>query len=244
MEQKIIYLGENNTLFSSLYSKARTEENRILHDEVIKKLPHLPSNNPNYKEWKLRVKSTQRFVSYLESKKSPFHLLDVGCGNGWFLGKLQHLDACRFSGIDIHLPEIIQANRVFGQKNTQLYYGNLMDKKVLFPEKVDLIVFNASIQYFEDIKTLLDIARSLLKKEGEIHIIDSPFYEESELQASKERSLAYYTKIGTPEMASFYFQHSKEAIKDFQYLYRPKKGILQKIIKDSPFPWLRWTYAS
>ena len=82
--------------------------------------------------------------------------------------------------------------------------------------------------------------KSFLKPNGEIHIIDSPFYKNDAITEAQKRTLNYYTSIGFPEMASNYFHHSVDDILEFKTLYANKNKFLNKILlkKDSPFPWL------
>ena len=83
-----------------------------------------------------------------------------------------------------------------------------------------------------------------LTDEGEIHIIDSPIYNQNELAGAKERTARYYISNGFPEMAKHYYHHTFDELKDFNYkiLYDPKavQNNLKKIFgfKDSPFPWI------
>jgi len=97
------------------------------------------------------------------------------------------------------------------------------------------------VQYFPDFKLLLSNLKSFLKPQGEIHIIDSPFYKQNEIADAKQRTITYYTDLGFPEMASNYFHHLKSAIQDFEVLYKPKNRFFSKILsrKESPFYWLR-----
>ena len=96
------------------------------------------------------------------------------------------------------------------------------------------------MQYFEDFEELIQQLETFLKPKGEIHIIDSPFYKLSEIEAAKQRTKGYYQKMGVPQMSDYYFHHSVALLKEFKVLYKPKNSIVSKMFqkKDSPFMWL------
>ena len=239
----VFILSEVDTKFSEEYLALRKKENRILTDEKVKLLPKFSKDNINYIEWKIRSKTANRFMNYLQHKNQKLDILDIGCGNGWFSNKMSELNNV-IVGLDINLQELEQASRVFKNKNLQLVYCDIFQNNLQFKNKFNIITLNASIQYFPNINALILILESFLKPKGEIHILDSPFYCISEVENAKKRTLRYYTKIGYPEMAKFYFHHAKDKVKDFTILYQPKKSILDKILgkRDSPFNWLSKKY--
>ena len=57
---------------------------------------------------------------------------------------------------------------------------------------IDIIIINAAVQYFPDFKRLLEKLLTLIKENGEIHIIDSPFYSEMKWTMPKRRTIDYY----------------------------------------------------
>ncbi len=220
--------------FEALYLAIRRSEGRVLTDAQVKKLPYLPGS----KEWKVRVKTFQMFRAYLAKKKVK-SVLEVGCGNGWFAARLAELPGVHVTAIDVNEEELEQARRVFGNENPVFFNADIFEKE--FPVRFDIIVLNASIQYFPGLSALISRLRALLSDEGEIHILDSPFYPEEELVHAKFRSERYYASRGFPEMANYYFHHSLPAIKKLgaETLYYPFPGVLSRIFRQPPFPWLR-----
>ena len=100
------------------------------------------------------------------------------------------------------------------------------------------------MQYFEDFDLLINRLLKLLKTTGEIHIIDSPFYQENELESAKERTAKYYMELGFPEMSKHYYFHSWSTIFKFNYeiLYKVKARIcISRLLgkQDMPFPWIK-----
>jgi len=227
--------------FSKEYLALRKKENRILSNEEVQQLPRARKSNPHYKEWKIRQKTTRRFITYLLNKKPNQKILDIGCGNGWFSNKMA-INNNEVIGLDVNRLELKQAVACFKKENLDFAFSDLFTEDTVFHNQFNIITLNASVQYFKDFGLLINQLKKFLKPKGEIHILDSPFYVNSEIHKAKKRTLAYYTKIGFPKMAQYYFHHSKEHIMDFDILYKPKSSLYKKILrqKDSPFMWVRY----
>ena len=226
--------------FPDQYFLLRQKEGRIYTDEEVLKLPEVNTQNPYYHEWQIRKNSCNQLVKYLSGKKKSLQILEVGCGNGWLSAKLSASPSCKVTGIDINNEELSQAKRVFYQvDNIEFSYSSLQDE-TFKNKQFDIIIFAASIQYFESLKNVLGDALSHLKPQGEIHIIDSHFYKQSEIGAAHERSMDYYRAIGFPEMVNHYFHHSLDEIKLFNYkiLHNPD-SIINRVKKNkNPFYWV------
>jgi len=240
--KEINYLTENNLSkkFAQLYISVRIKENRVLSDKQLLQLPNAPLSNTNFKEWQVRKKSAHRFLNYLSNRKSVDTILDLGCGNGWFSNLIaKSFPSIKVTGLDINEVELKQANRVFQRRNLNFAFANIFQiKPNVFKEEFSIVVLNASVQYFPNFLNLLSKIITFLEPNGEIHIIDSPFYKKDTVLNAKERTVNYYTKLGFPEMAEYYFHHSLENLKDFEILYRPKKMILFKFLKKTEVPFL------
>ena len=233
----VYYLSEKQGSFSSVYLGVREKEHRLYSDEETFLLPYIRESHPYYREWNLRMKSTTRFLKYL-SQLDVKEILEIGCGNGWFSYRMAGMSNAMVTGLDINEQELEQADRVFKADNLKFVYAHLFGE--VLPEKYfDLIVLNGSVQYFPDFQKLMERLFSLLKKDGEVHIMDSPFYPARKTAQAHERSREYYRSLGFESMADHYFHHSLEHIRDFKVLYKP--GILDKVlpINDSPFLWVK-----
>ncbi|MBL4668851.1 MAG: hypothetical protein JKY30_06260, partial [Flavobacteriales bacterium] len=68
IENGVYIASAVNNNFSDSYLKVREKEQRIYSDEVVENLPITTKEHPQYEEWKLRQKSTNRFTNYLENK--------------------------------------------------------------------------------------------------------------------------------------------------------------------------------
>jgi ubiquinone/menaquinone biosynthesis C-methylase UbiE len=239
----VYILSDINDEFESIYLKVRDKEKRIYSDAEIDKLPFASNSNPHKKEWILRAKSFFRFSKYLNTRNDYMNIMDLGCGNGWFAGNLSKNFNHIFYCIDVNFTELEQGARVFNFENLKFIYADIFSVN-LPKEFFDLIILNASVQYFSDIKRLTERLFEILKLNGEIHIIDSPFYSKNEASKAKKRTEFYFSNIGFSEMAKHYHHHTLSELAEFKtvILYNPStfKTKLKKIFfrKDSPFPWL------
>ncbi|PTX63887.1 methyltransferase family protein [Kordia periserrulae] len=237
-QEGVYYLTPEDAGFSKHYLAVREKENRILTDADIRKLPFL-----NRDEWPYRVKSTERFIKYIAIKKRPQTILTIGCGNGWFSNKIAEVSSeNNVIGLDVNREELEQAARVFRKENLYFMYADIFKVSKKCETLFDIITLNGAIQYFEDFEELITLLQSFLTENGEIHIIDSPFYKTNEIAAAKQRTKAYYKDLGVPEMTAHYHHHDEKLVANFEVLYQCKRNIIHKILgkKDSPFSWYRY----
>jgi SAM-dependent methyltransferase len=224
--------------FEDLYIGVRQQEKRMYTDEQLKNLPEIDSLHIYSAEWKIRKRSAERLITYLERKRRNLRILEVGCGNGWLSAKMAAVPKTKVTGLDINQVEIAQASRVFKANNLEFIYDTFNDN-TFEREKFDIIVFAASIQYFPTLVNVLNQALSILKERGEIHIVDTPLYDPLEAGAADQRSRNYYTSLGYPEMADHYYHHSMSEFWGFKYriLFNPDK-IFNRLFKKDPFYWI------
>jgi ubiquinone/menaquinone biosynthesis C-methylase UbiE len=244
LKNGVYLLSEIDNTFESIYISVRENEKRVYSDEEVRHLPNISSSNPYKKEWELRNRSLIRFTNYIQKYDDKINLLDIGSGNGWFSANVANSNSINIHALDVNKMELEQAARVFNLDNLYFICGNIFDD--IFEESsYDIITLNSSIQYFDDFSTLIKRLFYFLTDEGEIHIIDSPIYNQNELVDAKERTACYYISNGFPEMAKHYHHHKFDELIDFNYkiLFNPKavQNNFKKIFgfKDSPFPWIR-----
>ncbi|HEY9363226.1 MAG TPA: class I SAM-dependent methyltransferase [Chitinophagaceae bacterium] len=225
--------------FTEQYILLREKEGRLYTNEQIKNLPEINPGHPHYKEWLIRKKTSSRLLRHL-SKNPAFNALEVGCGNGWLTNKLSAATTGYAMGLDINKVELLQAQKVF-EHSPRLHFvnGDLLSG---IPEdrKFDVIVFAASIQYFSSLKDILQTALQHLTLQGEIHIIDSRFYQPNEVSIARERTREYFNAIGFPGMSRYYFHHCIDQLESFQYkiLYDPSSWLDRLSFYKTPFHWI------
>lgn len=239
MNSDLKHLSNVNPTFSDAYIALREKEGRVFKDSELVHLPDVDYDHPHYKEWEMRKKSANRFIEYVKNK-SVKRILDIGCGNGWFTNLIAKNNYAHVFGIDINGVELDQAQRVFKKDNLFFGKGDVFEK--IFTDKFDIIVLNSSIQYFPDIDALINRLKEILALHGEIHIIDSPIYEsDKKIIEAKKQTQEYFKKMEAPEMADYYFHHSKTQLANFKVMFEPN-GTFKKLLgkKDTPFRWFAY----
>ena len=235
----ITYPKAVNVDFAAQYFQTRLKEERILSDQEVRQLPSVPVSNTHFKEWKLREKSTENFIHYLENKKRPLKILEVGCGNGWLSATMASIKESQIKGIDVNEFELTQAKQVFSNLHNVEFCLTPFDA-ALIDDSFDIIVFAASLQYFESVPSVIEHAKKRLKAGGEIHIIDTLFYKPAEIDSARKRTNAYYSSIGFPEMSNFYFHHSLKDLSSFKFtiIFRPSFFKRFFLFNSIPFHWI------
>jgi 2-polyprenyl-3-methyl-5-hydroxy-6-metoxy-1,4-benzoquinol methylase len=180
-----------------------------------------------------------RFLNYLSGKNKKLNILDLGCGNGFF-SNLMALKGHTVTGVDVNLPELKQAATVFKSSGIKWYYLDILQEEIP-AGKFDIITFCCSFQYFNQPAGLLKRCQELLSDSGEIHIIDSPFYNETTRETARANSAEHFKSLGIGSMSGYYHHNTYEVFKglDYNFKYRPG-SLFSKLlrIKDSPFPWI------
>ncbi len=226
--------------FKKVYTRLRQKEGRMYSDEEVASLPFINSNHQHYKEWVIRKNSCKALVNYIKQKGIFLNILEVGCGNGWLAAQLATAVDAEVTGLDINSKELKQAKRVFIKIPGLNFIQGGLESDHLIDKKFDLIVFAASIQYFQSLKQVIEIAIEHLTLMGEIHIMDSPFYQQDELSAARQRTKAYYNDLGFAEMVDHYHHHTISELDGFQYkiVQHPGSWKNKFAIKKKPFYWV------
>jgi SAM-dependent methyltransferase len=206
-----------------LYLHARKKEGRLYSDRIVARLPDIPADHPLVDEWRARAKSANRLAHYVALLPQSHRILELGCGNGWLSHRLASMGGVRVWGLDRGGSELAQACRLFHASNLAFLNADIF-RSPFAPHSFDLIVLASVIQYFPDLAALLRALQDLLIPGREIHVLDSPLYNENELASARERTRAYYASLGFPEMADYYFHHTVSSLHPFSphWLYRPR----------------------
>lgn len=227
------------------YWRLRSHEGRVYPDDVVRELPRVPAGHPQAAEWALRADSLGRLRRYLGRTPRPRAVLDLGCGNGWMAHHLAALPSLDVYGMDLNRRELTQAARVFhDEPRLKLLYGDVFEAK-LPAHAFNAIILASVIQYFADLPALVRRLLALLAPGGAIHVVDSPLYTPAGVPAARERSRAYYSGQGFPDVATDYHHHTMESLAPFRpvTLYRPRSWrsrVLRRLgVPRSPFTWIR-----
>lgn len=121
-----------------------------------------------YDHWATFQKSVgEKLLLQLDN---PFtHILDLGCGTGWFLKKLQEqYPRAKLTALDL-APEMLRHSqeRLAGAPIDWIEAD--MDEYIYGPERFDLIFSNLALQWSENLDALLQQLALSLKPHGELH---------------------------------------------------------------------------
>lgn len=243
MSKKLVYLTPPEDSFEAAYLEVREKEERLYPDDIVKRLPILPQDHPQAEEWALRQRNIELLKAHVAQRQAQ-DVLDLGCGNGWLTHQLVEENSSRkVLGLDINAAELEQANRLFSSDQCTFAYGDIFQAE-LTPQSFDIITLVSCAQYFPSLPILLNRLQQLLQAEGEIHILDTPFYDSAELAAARKRTDDYYAQQGVSLMSNHYHHRSWAELKGYRYeiKYNPRtlgSRIQRKLgLKRSPFPWL------
>lgn len=169
--------------FGAEYARHREIEGRNHVGNELLSLPYLASG-PLARQWAVRARSFEAFVEKVLHPHAarlgrPLRLLDLGAGNGWLSYRVAQ-QGHRAVALDIRADAVdgLGAATAFVERA----YGRIetivasFDEIPLPPSTIDIAVFNASLHYATDLAKVVREAARLLRPEGQIVILDSPFY--------------------------------------------------------------------
>jgi SAM-dependent methyltransferase len=235
-EEGVLFLSEKKPGFEDSYIEVRKKEKRILSDDDVK---HLPFNRGKHaSEWRIRRSTAERFCKMVKDLPSQT-ILEIGCGNGWFSHFASKNTPHCLIGIDINFEELKQAARLFTAPNCMFLYYDITENK-LPQSSVDKIVFNSSFQYFKNAMQTIDLCLSLLKPDGRIYILDSPFYSENTIEKARSNTNNYFSTHNNPGMIAYYHHHTFESLAPHKWsdLNSETKRLTDKILRRPTFPFI------
>ena len=101
--------------------------------------------------------------------KEKDRVLDVACGNGWFLANLMKKNNIEAHGIDISSKMIEIASNTYPNINFKIGTSNKLDYKDNF---FDIITVNAAFHHFPEPDKFIKEVKRCLKKGGKIYITE------------------------------------------------------------------------
>lgn len=231
--------------FEQRYLELRRREGRLYSDTQVRTLPQPPGALGASHEWRVRAESCRRLLRHLRARGGDGPLLELGCGNGWLAYRLASGLQREVCGVDVNRTELAQAARVFAAEPRLSFVAGDIFRLPLPAQRFDVVVVPACIQYFADPRALIARLLQLLRHDGELHILDSPFYADAaQAQASAARSLQYFSGLGHADLAQHYHQHTDAALDGIvlRRLFDPRRlsvRCLRALRWRQPhFPWL------
>lgn len=100
-------------------------------------------------------------------------VLDMGCGNGYFLSALEHMGFTDLTGVDIGVKQVSETRKNCPQ--ARIIQGDMREYLTQHPEHFELITGFDFIEHFnkEEILPLLDLIARSLKQGGRL-ILQTP----------------------------------------------------------------------
>jgi protein-L-isoaspartate O-methyltransferase len=230
-------MNKTNTIHTDqVYFRSWQKKGNSYMDEEVAALPFIHASHPQYSEWTIRKHSLRALLNYIKNKKTFTHILQVGCGNGWLSSRIAKAVDAEVTGIDINSHELNQAKRVFKNiLNLNFINGRLEDDS-LKNEKFDMILFEASAEYFPSLKQIMQIALEHITLQGEVHIMDSPFYQQHETSIARQ----HHEQQSLDHMKTQRYYHTLADLENFQFkiLHHPNSWKNKLSIKKNPFYWI------
>ncbi len=171
--------------------------------EFYRQLPDRDLSGNFKAEWRIRAASVRGLVNLvikpqLEARQGTLTAADLGAGNCWLAHRLSQMGLTALA-VDI------QTDQFDGLGCHRHYTSPIIPVETDFSHLpfetgcLDLVIFNASLHYTEDLEqTLLESCRAL-RPTGQLVILDSPVYRqpESGRQMVSEREQDFCRRFGT-----------------------------------------------
>lgn len=221
--------------FLSDYQRIRTAEGRGAEDSAYyRALPDVPPGDPLAHQWHIRARTIAAFERrVLPRLGTGLRVVDCGAGCGWLSYRLRRLGHSPFS-VDINddardgLGALVHFAPDWPAARAEF------DALPLANGSADLVVFNGTLHYSNDLKSTLTESLRVLRPGGHIVVLDSPLYFRAESGPAmlSERQQAHVAAYGVPF----------RSCGSVEYLSVPELGRLEREL-DLNFQWTRVWYG-
>jgi 2-polyprenyl-3-methyl-5-hydroxy-6-metoxy-1,4-benzoquinol methylase len=152
------------------YVKRRIEEGDSWYIGSQFEWANRPELRPIYNK---RARFILNIVSDLKQvHSSEINLIDIGCGDGYWLSRLEHIENLNLSGIDFNPVRVGRATQ--NAPSARIMHSNLGDIYSMAEKQLyDIVLFSHVIEHIHDDLAALQAVRSVLKPNG-ILILGAP----------------------------------------------------------------------
>ena len=166
--------------FRQEYAAHRAAEGRAALDAGT--LPYVPAG-PLARQWSVRARSWEAFSRHVLRPAQqradvhalgPLRLLDLGAGNGWLAHRAAVAGAAAVA-LDVRDDRVDGLGAAPPGSPIERVAASF-DAIPLRRDAFDVVVFNASLHYAEDLGATLGEARRVARVGARIVVLDSPFY--------------------------------------------------------------------
>jgi len=161
--------------FRREYQTVRADEGwGALDASYYRALPHVDQDDPQRNIWCIRECSFERLLRLIGNGK-PLKILDVGAGNGWLANQLAR-QGHTLAALDLadDSRDGLGA-RVHYETSFEAYQAEF-DRMPFGEAQFDVVIFNAALHYADALSVTLREARRVMRSDGSIMVMDSPFY--------------------------------------------------------------------
>ena len=179
------------------YQTVRADEGWGASDaSYYRVLPHVDQDDPQRNIWRIRAHSFEWLLALIGSG-GPLKILDVGAGNGWLanqLGRRGHTVAALDLADDSRDGLGARAHYAISFETYQAEF----DRMPFGAAQFDVVIFNAALHYACVLAATLREARRVMRPDGSIMVMDSPFYSRRSSGAVMvaEREASFVRKYG------------------------------------------------
>lgn len=167
-------------------------------------LPYNDITGRHTQEWALRVRSLAWLFKWLDHTfgDAGLSLLDAAAGVGWMSRILAEKHEVVAMDVNVGRHGL---NAVPAARRSYLALQGMLDRIPMADDSLDLVIINAGLQYASTQHRVLQEAHRILRTTGRLVIMDSPVYpNEQAVELARQRTAAYYDKMGRPELATRY----------------------------------------
>jgi SAM-dependent methyltransferase len=177
---------ERHQRFRTEYAAHRAEEGRGDSAVNARVLPYVTSG-PLARQWSVRARSWEAFERRVlrpaqqradVRAAAPLRVLDLGAGNGW-LAHRAAVGGAESLALDLRDDDVDGLGAAPDESPIACVTGSFEAIPVR-DDVFDIVVFNASLHYAEDLSRALREARRVARVGGSVVVLDSPFYRSAE----------------------------------------------------------------
>lgn len=164
------------------------KEIEMYTDSELVQLPEINTNHLLSQKWEINRKVAEKFIDYIKNK-SVRKIVDINCGNGWFTNLIAKNNYANVLGISSNVKELHRAQKIFTKDNLSFKENNVL--KDDFQGKFDIIILHNTLVNYPNLSELLTKLKSILDKDGEIHILEYPVTENKHIAELADFKLIY-----------------------------------------------------
>jgi HemK-related putative methylase len=178
-------LDEEHQSFVQAYHRVREAEGWARdHGEYYRRLPEVAPGDPQQAIWRMRQQSFETFLSQVlepleKTRGVPLTIVDAGAGNGWLSNRLAERGH-QLVAVDVQSDDRHGLGALVHYESSFLAVRTTYDRLPLTDDTADVVVFNASLHYADEVFRTFAEALRVLRGGGRFVILDSPVYKHPE----------------------------------------------------------------